>query len=1267
MDIGNVRDGSYTISDHQMRQRTHCEEALFAPQSASSSNVLLIFAFCPLPDHCSLVNKSNYFVPSSPMQLLQTPHLKNKTLTEVLYQRRDRGRLEGIASGRGWTFAFLTALVFSHTSCKRSETGEAAPDVARPANTEDSVPGRKVIAPAPVAKVPDTPPMSSSVMGRIVRMTALVQIPDQPERTGILLEGAAASSSHRNYLVICEAPAELESVSVAYQSSGKTGKALAKRISILPSGLSLYGFATKSSLSCYRLTDSATGDTFHAIRLKGEGSISPEEKAAMTSELETIRSRLSALHKEERESMRAATTRQPMPRDTRRTRQDPRRMQRERMREVQQVRAKIRSEMKELSTRQSEIRSHLKFPVAGIAGVEVAAAAGRDGLEAVGGNLEHTLLVTKPNMIVALRFQGKWLDLAEILSSSGNQIEHVQFELSGQKSSIYLSCKLAPILPSASNKYSMVAATTYELESQGSGSIEERLASVKPVPFQGRGSSLSVSQQLKWNGSKTKLWVKVFNDQHPDELILDEVILLDYPGSLSPRWDKPPSPLITIPESKPDTPENLVSGSETLDAKGEIRDIVAAGDGSVVMIRTNQPPFWAPLDMKTGQWMTAPWKATAETLLATQAGKIYLIDRKTGMLEIWGLTSGKREGLQILPLTDPIVSAVAPLSDPDQPLMIATVKGCYFIDPVKFEVLPSNLNLGDYFDQKADKRRGTSPLDPASLCLRASDDGSLYTFSGISTNTERRSPSTVTLTVDRSAMVVSKISGMQFLASHGRNTARGYPDHGGSATSVMPMATNARFPAPMGQIRFMNDSGREAIAVLASLPVLPKKAGEFNGALMPDRGTYFDSSFGVLLLPDGNKLHLVHLNIPKQEEPLSKFIFAGESLEIPLPAGTGHKLTSKDGGTSEIGPTSIRWVAPVAKDRNRQYSLRLEWTGELGSQIHKDYRIQVLQSVGIPEVMSPDGGKNIPLHRRIVLNEVDSDIVGFAGSGTVVLVNESGSFSAWNLFTGELMLRRKLYFNRILGDADRIYVLDQKGQLTSFDILTGQELGRADVGKKIRSIVTGMSCRNALLAVEQEGVDGFLIQIPRDSLKPLIIDLPQETRRKLFMPRMVANASGSAIWSRQVGIFRDSRAITVKPIPYNVLNGLSDGVPDASGKIIVGRNAILNLAAPVPKPLEFSKLPGLGDSPQGKLDQSGRYLLFTDPKEDPLWRYISLRDVRQPSREVMKIRYPSTENLGLPYIISGTNTLVQFQRIGGRLNAVVYDLNIPKLIKELSR
>ena len=812
----------------------------------------------------------------------------------------------------------------------------------------------------------------------------------------------------------------------------------------------------------------------------------------------------------------------------------------------------------------------------------------------------------------------------------------------------------------------MVAATTYELESQGGGSLEERLSRVKPIPFQGGGGALSAYGQMKWNGGKTTLWLRIFNDKNPEKPLVDEAVLLDYSDSFSARWAKPPSPLITLPPVVPDLPEDLVREQRTIQAKGAIRDIIAAGDGSTVLVQTNQPPYWAALDLKTGDWMSVPWKATADTLAATQAGRIYLIDKLSKIVEVWDMASGKREGLQLLPLEGSVTAVAAPLSDAAQPVMVATEKNAYFLDPVKFEVISSGLDVGGYFNASEDGRRSQTLLDPATVCLRAADDGSLYQFSGDSADETRKSKYMQTFTVDRSAAIVLKSNDKQLLASRGRNLSRDFPDHGGGSSYVTPVKSGGRFPGPQGEIRIVNGSERNDSVVMKNPPAVPNRVDVLGSHLLFDRGLYFDSSLDVMLLPDEDKLHLVRLNLTEVETQLPGFVFGGETLEIPLPAGSGHKIVSENEGVSEIGPKSIRWTAPEPES-SRQYNLKLEWTGELGSQISKDHRLMVLQSSRIPEVLSPDGRKSIPLRRRNILTEVDSDIKGFAGSGTVMLVRESGALSAWNLATGEMLVRIKMDFSKALGDADRIYLLDHKGRLSAYDIQTGEPLGQTDLGEKIRSITTAMSSRNALLAVEQDGVEGFLIEIPRDSLKPRIIDLPQESRRRLFMPALAANVSGSAVWSRGVGIFRDSRAMTVKPFEREAAGGLMDGVPDATGRFVVDRNSILDIGSASPKEVKFSSLPGFGDSTTCKMDESGRYIMLSKAEDDNKWHTVSLRDVREPSKELLKIRLPSLWSRQMPWLVSGTNTLVQFTNTGGNTQAVVYDFDISELIKQLSR
>lgn len=1154
-------------------------------------------------------------------------------------------------------------LVFGTASCGRSKNESKAEESVETNAERPSPPAEK--SGISEKTEPAIPPLPASILQGIGKMGAVVQIPGQPNRLGILVEGPRSQSSGRNYLVICDVPPGVDSVGIVCQGSGKLAKTFGKRVSILPSGLSLFGFSSASSLTCAQVREPVAGETFHAIDLTSSGALPVEEEAALKAELDSVTTQMNDLQRSRSENMRQMGQPYRPGRDPRNGGQDPRLRAEAMRKDVYSYQEKTA----ELSKRRSELNALLKIQVSSISPVEVAA--GTSAPEVPARELSHTLLGTSAGSLTAIRFQGKWIGLKEIIEASADQVDRVKIDLSGHSNQLSLTCHLSPTFPSADSSWSLLAVTTYELESQGSGSLEDRLALATRTPFKGGSRDLSVSLQPEWNGRPTKLWLRIFNDKEPEKPLIDEVVLLDYPGRFSARWAKPPSPLIQLPETEPNTPENLVEKQLKLDVKGQIRDIIAAGDGSVVMVQTIQPPYWAALDMKSGEWLETGWKATADTLAATQAGKIYLIDRRTKVVEIWALASGKREGLQLLQLEGPVTAVAAPLTDATQPIMITTENNGYFLDPVTFEVIPSGLDLRRFFNAAAGKRYGQSPLNPASICLRASGDGSLYQFSGSSDGPNRNAPSSLTCTVDRSATVVSTANDRQFLGTRGRNTSRGIPDHGGSAVILSPASSGGQFPGTVGEIRFMDAEGRNTLATLKNPPVLPEGSEQqynkrTNDYPVADRTAYLDLSAGVLLLPDADTLHLVRLNLPEQEKLPPKFLFAGEVFKLPLPAGTGHKLVS-EGGTSEIVSDSISWTAPVATDRDREFNLKMEWTGELGSPISKDYRIQVMQPSLSPEVASPDGLRKIPLRRRTFLSDLDSSIDGFAGSGTVALVSENKTFSAWNLVTGEMILSVTKDHQRLLGDADRIYALDRNGGLTSYDIQTGNPLGQASLGSKIQSIATGMSCRDSVLAVEQEGVEAYLMQIHRDSLKTVIMDLPQETRRNLFIPQMRANASGSAIWSRLTGIFRDSRAITVKPFSHEVLGRLSDGVPDQSGQFLVGLRTIVNIGANPPKVVEISSLPGATNSTSCKLEESGRYILLWGSGDESQTGTISVRDVKEPSKELLKIRCSRDNSSGMTQVISGSNTLIQSEPTSGNRRLAIYEFDIPELIQQLSR
>ena len=315
----------------------------------------------------------------------------------------------------------LGVLVLGLASCKRPESkapeAEAAPDA--PVVAEKTPPPEKVEV---------HPPLSSRALAQVGRMGALIQIPDQPYQQGILIEGAGSDSSARNYLVIGHVPSGIDSVGVACQGGGQIEKVFAKRISNLPSGLSLFGFTSRLSLQSARPADPVAGESFHAVRMTGEGTVPADEIAELTTELESI-----ANESRELQSRRPDPSSRMMPPDIR-NRRDPR----DRGREIQQEMISRRAEMEALAARRSGINARLKLPISSILPVEVAAAADLDALELAGQKLDDTLLGTSSGKLRAIRFQGKWVELNEIFASSADQVESVKIDLSGSRDSAQL-------------------------------------------------------------------------------------------------------------------------------------------------------------------------------------------------------------------------------------------------------------------------------------------------------------------------------------------------------------------------------------------------------------------------------------------------------------------------------------------------------------------------------------------------------------------------------------------------------------------------------------------------------------------------------------------------------------------------------------------------------------------------------------------------------------------------------------------------------------
>ena len=645
----------------------------------------------------------------------------------------------------------------------------------------------------------------------------------------------------------------------------------------------------------------------------------------------------------------------------------------------------------------------------------------RGGLDGKPGGLDDTLLISASGKSVrAIRSGGKWIEISRVVEESSDKIDKVEIRLSGNKSDLRFSCRFDRIIPYEGPGFSIVAASTFELETQGSESIEERLASAEAVPLTTSGFDFSFSKNIAWNGLESKVWIRISSDNEPGKLLLDEEIDVKFTDGFTAKWAKVSSALVSIPDPDPDIPADLVSAAKRLDVRGAVLDLVAAGDGTVVMVRTDAEPFWVPLDLKTGIWQATAWEAKATTLLAAQAGKVYLFDRDSKVLEVWNSEAGTRESLQILQVNGPVLAFAAPLSNADKPLMVVTEEGGTCFDPVHFDPIRTRVDLSGFFSAEATKSHDGS-VDPATASLRVSEDGALYSFSGtrIPGGVGRGRRSGLTAVMGQSSMVSATFEDSKFPALRGRVRSSDYPDHGGSAVSLVFKHTSSSFPGSMGAIRFTNEDTREVVAELKNLPAFPPAVGRGAGPLAADMGCYFDSKAGTLLIPDGKNLHYLRLDISVPEPTFPRFVLAGETLEIPLQAGTGHTITSSPEGETTIEGQVAKWTAPISDERKNIY-LTVEWKGELGSILKEEFRVDYLPEITPGEVVSRDGGKRIPLKVRGVLDGLDDELTGLAGSGVVGISNRWGKFSVWNLASCEKLRGREGRFPKQYGISEKL-------------------------------------------------------------------------------------------------------------------------------------------------------------------------------------------------------------------------------------------------------
>ncbi|MES2921392.1 MAG: hypothetical protein V4819_07595 [Verrucomicrobiota bacterium] len=1109
--------------------------------------------------------------------------------------------------------------------------------------------GNEVSKSAPIAKseVKPPPPLPATALDGILNGCVLIASPGKPYQQGVLIDGDSQSSGSSKYLIVCAAILGKDAIVFARRHQGTVRISTAKKAVDLPSGLSVYSFFAGPGLPSLKPGVAGSGDTLHALRLAGEGSVSEEERLSTTEKIRGLEEQITQ-SREAREAQ-MEMMRDPSRRGTRPP--DPRLSSMDEGRWMSQL---------------SQLKSTLEMPVKTISISEPGTGKVIGELEAGGAALDNTILVSSALTALAIRHQGKWLDLHEALAAPPTDLEQVTLEISGYSNSVSLNCKLAEKLPFRQPAYSFVAATTFELEQLSGGSLAERLAKVDPMRFPQQGTARSISKRLTWNGRPTTLWIKLFRDDQPEKLLLDEMILLDDADGFTARWGKPPSPLVHIPTSEPDFPADLVESRSTVEMGATIRDMVAAGDGSVLMIQTDQAPYWTPLDLKTGLLAAPPWKATADTLLAAQAGRVYLIDRKSGVVEIWDLESRKRTGLQVLADKGEIISVAAPLKAAGQPILIVTDGDAVFVDSVDFEVIPVGLDLRSCLGGERVQDNRLPQLDPGSTWARASGDGTLYSLSGTRAGSGEQSLAMISITVDRNGIAEALNTSPQVLSIRGRFQNEEFPDHGGGDLHVVAKGGSNKFPGFSGTISLLENIGKRPFAQLNDPPLVPSGPTKLGSALRPDRKIHLDSSLGVMVLPDAGKLHLLRLKLPPAPQAAPGFVFTGEEVGIPLPRGTGHKLVSEVGGKTSIENSILKWTVPPSDHRGR-ITQKLEWTGELGSPLSRVIEFPVVRQSRLPTVESPDGKKVVSMKLKGVIpsNRV---IVGLAGCGQVLLTKSSSTLDAWNLATSELLFSTGERAEMFFGDADHLYLFDRKGVLKSNDISTGNLLkevmiGSGEYGEHDSTgliwINAGHASRLPLIAVEKNGFNYKLLNIDRNTLAATTIPTPQEGQERLGNWRFFINPSGATAVALSHVVFRNPRAAAVRYFPGIHLNG----DPDESGRFVVASQQIIDFGVVPPRTTRISTLPGVGDSSAGTPDCSGRYLLVSDYDEKTNMLAISVRTMHAPGRELCKLRMPSEHRNHLPWVISGSRLLAQPTPFG----ICVYDFDIPRIVEGLSR
>jgi hypothetical protein len=248
------------------------------------------------------------------------------------------------------------------------------------------------------------------------------------------------------------------------------------------------------------------------------------------------------------------------------------------------------------------------------------------------------------------------------------------------------------------------------------------------------------------------------------------------------------------------------------------------------------------------------------------------------------------------------------------------------------------------------------------------------------------------------------------------------------------------------------------------------------------------------------------------------------------------------------------------------------------------------------------------------------------------------------------------------GDADQAYLVKQNRTIRSFDLRTGAPLKEATFGDPaqkrdggLSAIATGIANRGRLLAVEKDEMNPYLALVDRKTLDSHLLNFSREVQQQFFT-QFKMNPSGSVAWTSSTGVFREGDKIRVTTFPKTP----SDGVPDASGRFIVGSDGILDLQPSPAMMTKTSEIPGATESTACSLDVSGRYLLLTSRSSETKKTAISVREVAKSGEEIFKLILPANFDRSSIFVISDGQKMICPISGNSRLTGI-YHVDIPAL------